>query len=355
LVSSRSETAPQFEDQTQTQTFRDREIEEEEEEEEEEVRVVLEVMLGEFGAVALSSLSHAWTARWAAGKYKMPSYPQTYAEALYCTKNSESLFDVVENCRQDGRETQTVVSDLDGTLLRSRSSFPYFMLIALEAGSPLRALVLLLLSPLVWLVYNFVSESVGIKMLIFFSFAGLRLSAIESAARGVLPKFYLEDMHSVSYRVFIACGRRYVVTANPRIMVEPFLKEYLDVEAVMGTEIQATSGGYATGFVASSGVLVGMNKRSAVKNFFANETPDIGLGDRESDYPFMSICKVSQSLSLSSLPFFLLHCPSLHHLSLHRFVILKRNPKAISIISAQICNLEKKPKRKKRTHKTWLP
>ncbi len=41
--------------------------------------------------------------------------------------------------------------------------------------------------------------------------------------------------------------------------------------------------------------------------------------------------------------------------SLCRFVILRRNPKAISIISAQICNLEKKPKRKKRTHKTWLP
>lgn len=351
--------------------------------------MVLEVMLGEFGAVAVSSLSQAWTARWAAGKYKMPSYPQTYAEALYCTKNSEPLFDVVENCRQDGRETQTVVSDLDGTLLRSRSSFPYFMLIALEAGSPLRALVLLLLSPLVWLVYNFVSESVGIKMLIFFSFAGLRLSAIESAARGVLPKFYLEDMHSISYRLFIACGRRYVVTANPRIMVEPFLKEYLDVEAVMGTEIQATSGGYATGFVASSssGVLVGMNKRSAVKNFFANETPDIGLGDRESDYPFMSICKVSQSLSffpsiLSSLlpispsclcaqichleniprshyrhlhtdlssrkdtqqPFASSLSPQicclekkpkthLHHLSLHRFVVLRRNPKPVSIIS----------------------
>ncbi len=291
--------------------------------------MVLEVMLGEFGAVALSSLSQAWIARWAAGKYKMPSYPQTYAEALYCTKNSEPLFDVVENCRQDGRETQTVVSDLDGTLLRSRSSFPYFMLIALEAGSPLRALVLLLLSPLVWLVYNFVSESVGIKMLIFFSFAGLRLSAIESAARGVLPKFYLEDMHSVSYRLFIACGRRYIVTANPRIMVEPFLKEYLDVEAVMGTEIQATSGGYATGFVASSssGVLVGMNKRSAVKNFFANETPDIGLGDRESDYPFMSICKVSQSLSVSSFPFFL-YCPSLHHLALHRFCHFENIPRS---------------------------
>jgi phosphoserine phosphatase len=174
------------------------------------------------------------------------------------------------------------------------------MLIAFEAGSPLRAAILLLLSPLAWLVYNFVSESAGIKILIFVSFAGLKVSAIESVARGVLPKFYLEDMHSSSYSLFVACGRRYVVTANPRIMVEPFLKEYLDVEAVMGTEIQATIGGFATGFVAaeSSGVLVGMNKRSAVKNLFADDTPDIGLGDRESDYPFMSICKVRIKASL---------------------------------------------------------
>jgi glycerol-3-phosphate acyltransferase len=60
----------------------------------------------------------------------------------------------------------------------------------------------------------------------------------------------------------------------------------------MGTEIQTTSGGYATGFVsASTDVLVGLNKRSAVKKYFGNDAPDIGLGDRESDYPFMSFCK----------------------------------------------------------------
>lgn len=106
----------------------------------------------------------------------------------------------------------------------------------------MRSVILLLVSPLIWLVYNFLSEAAGIKMLIFFSLAGLKKAVIESVARGVLPKFYLEDMHSIAYNVFTACGRRYVVTANPRIMVEPFLKEYLGVEAVMGTELVFSTG-----------------------------------------------------------------------------------------------------------------
>lgn len=199
----------------------------------------------------------------------------------------------VESCRVDARAHHSVVSDLDGTLLRSRSSFPYFMLLAFEAGSPLRSIVLLLVSPLIYLVYVFLSESAGIKMLIFFSLAGLHKTVIESVSRGVLPKFYLEDMHSVSYKVFTACGRRYIVTANPRIMVEPFLKEYLAVDAVMGTELSFSSGGYATGFVTPRGVLVGANKKLAVEKYFGPETPDVGLGDRASDFPFMALCKES--------------------------------------------------------------
>lgn len=207
--------------------------------------------------------------------------------SFYCSDS----YPEVENCRVEGRASQSIVSDLDGTLIRSRSSFPYFMLVAFEAGSPLRSVILLLVSPLIWLVYNVVSEAAGIKMLIFIALAGLKASVIESVARGVLPKFYLEDMHSVSYRVFISCGKRYVVTANPRIMVEPFLKEYLDVEAVMGTELQVTAGGYATGFVTNPGVLVGRFKERAVKKYFGPDQPDLGLGDRPSDFPFLDLCK----------------------------------------------------------------
>jgi len=80
-------------------------------------------------------------------------------------------------------------------------------------------------------------------------------------------------------------------------MVEPFLKEYLGVDAVMGTEIQVSKSGYATGFVTAPGVLVGAHKEHAVKKNFgtrADDAPDVALGDRPTDYPFMRLCKVSR-------------------------------------------------------------
>lgn len=244
---------------------------------------------------ALEHLKKAWAARaWKLGKMgNKPAAVVAAANIRFCTEP----FEEVGRCRVDhGREKQTIVSDLDGSLLRSRSSFPYFMLIAFEAGSPLRSVILLLASPIIWVVYHLVSEAAGIKILIFLSLAGLKVSVIESVARGVLPKFYLEDMHSVSYKVFTSCGKRYIVTANPRIMVEPFLKDYLSVEAVMGTELEVTRGGYATGFVTGPGVLVGSNKERAVKKYFGDDLPDVALGDRPSDFPFMNLCKVSSVL-----------------------------------------------------------
>ncbi|KAK1376516.1 PlsC domain-containing protein [Heracleum sosnowskyi] len=199
-------------------------------------------------------------------------------------------FPTVENCSSLGREKDTVVADLDGTLLRGRSSFPYFALIAFEAGGILRLLFLLLCSPLAGILYYFVSESAGIQVLIFSTFVGMRVSDIESVARAVLPKFYSTDLHSISYRVFSACGKRCVLTANPRIMVESFLKGFLDTDLVLGTEI-GTYKGRATGLVLKPGVLVGKNKANALREAFGEVQPEIGLGDRHTDFPFMALCK----------------------------------------------------------------
>ncbi|KAL2242643.1 glycerol-3-phosphate 2-O-acyltransferase 6-like [Sesamum indicum] len=205
--------------------------------------------------------------------------------------NTPNRIPTIFQCDSKGRENHTVVADLDGTLLIGRSSFPYFALIAFDVGGILRLLLLLLASPLAGFLYYFVSEAAGIRVLIFATFAGVKVSAIKSAASAVLPKHYSEDMHPETWRVFSSCGRKCVLTANPRIMVEPFLKNYLGVDVVLGTEISSYKG-IATGFVASAGVLVGRNKAIALRRAFGAESmPDIGIGDRKTDFPFMRLCK----------------------------------------------------------------
>ncbi|BFG22000.1 putative glycerol-3-phosphate acyltransferase 8 [Prunus yedoensis var. nudiflora] len=187
---------------------------------------------------------------------------------------------------------ESIAADLDGTLLISRSSFPYFMLVAIEAGSLLRGLVLLLSLPLIIISYFFFSEALGIQILIFISFSGLKIRDIELASRAVLPRFYAADVRAESFEVFDKCKRKVVVTANPTVMVEPFVKDFLGGDKVLGTEIEVNpKTKKATGFVKKPGVLVGKLKRLAVLKEFGDEVPDLGIGDRSSDHDYMSLCK----------------------------------------------------------------
>ncbi|EPS71498.1 hypothetical protein M569_03253, partial [Genlisea aurea] len=201
-------------------------------------------------------------------------------------------FPSIEKFDVSGGRRKSIAADLDGTLLISRSSFPYFMLVAIEAGSLLRGLVLLLSFPLIAVAYIFVSEALAIQMLIYISFAGLKVRDIELASRAVLPRFYAADVRAESFEVFDKCERKVIITANPTIMVEPFVKEFLGGDKVIGTEIEVNpKTRKATGFVKKPGVLVGKWKKSGILKEFGDEMPEIGIGDRQSDHDFMSVCK----------------------------------------------------------------
>ncbi|KAK4405873.1 Glycerol-3-phosphate acyltransferase RAM2 [Sesamum angolense] len=86
--------------------------------------------------------------------------------------HSPSKIPTIYRCDSKGRENQTVAADMHGTLLIDRSLFPY-------VGGILRLLLLLLTAPLAWFLHHFVSESAGIRVLVFASFAGVKVSEIE--------------------------------------------------------------------------------------------------------------------------------------------------------------------------------
>ncbi|KAH7443066.1 hypothetical protein KP509_02G017600 [Ceratopteris richardii] len=228
-------------------------------------------------------------------------------------------FEKVENCSSVEREKHTVVANLEGTLTRAKSLFPYFMLMATEGGSIVRAVALMLVTPLAWLLHHFFSEQAAIRLLIFVSLAGLKVRDIEGVARAVLPRFFAEDIHPQSWRVFSACCRkRCVVTLSPRIMVEYFCKNHLGADIVLGTEIQVTKGGRATGLLLSPGVLVGTSKRLAVKaEFDDEEAPDVGIGGRASDHAFLQLCKeaymVTEGNKVEAVPMGELFKPVIFH------------------------------------------
>ncbi|XP_057718893.1 probable glycerol-3-phosphate acyltransferase 2 [Arachis stenosperma] len=144
--------------------------------------------------------------------------------------------------RSDLKE-HTLLFDVEGALLRSSSVFPYFMLVAFEAGGLVRAIVLVLTYPLVCLV----GEDLGMKIMVMVCFFGIKEKSFRVGS-AVLPKFLLEDVGSEIFEVVNGAGKRVGLSKMPRVMVECFLKEYLKVDLVVGREMKEFCG-YFLGFM----------------------------------------------------------------------------------------------------------
>ncbi|XP_030504479.1 probable glycerol-3-phosphate acyltransferase 3 [Cannabis sativa] len=186
---------------------------------------------------------------------------------------------------------QAAVFDVEGALLKSSAIFPYFMLVAFEAGGLLRALILFLLYPFVCLV----SEEFGMKLMVFVCFFAIKRKNFR-VGRAVLPKFLLEDVGNEGFDMVMKFRRKIGVTNLPSVMVEDFLVEYLGVDAVLGRELKVVFG-YFVGLMEEkkSGEIV-LNK------IFGEEKLDssvIGITSlkKSIDQQLLSHCKVVYLIS----------------------------------------------------------
>ncbi|XP_076919384.1 glycerol-3-phosphate acyltransferase 5-like [Bidens hawaiensis] len=184
---------------------------------------------------------------------------------------------------------ESIVSELEGTLLKNKDPFSYFMLVAFEASGLIRFTLLLLLWPVIKLLDACGKPDIGLKLAIFLATAGVRISEIESVARAVLPKFYYDDIDLEAWKVFNLCDKKVVVTKMPTVMVEWFVKEHLRADGVVGTELVVNRFGYATGLVKGGGL--GSSVVDRVVDLFEGQQPSIGLARCHSDSPVLSLCK----------------------------------------------------------------
>ncbi|KAL3538293.1 hypothetical protein ACH5RR_001659 [Cinchona calisaya] len=144
---------------------------------------------------------------------------------------------------------------MEEALLKSSSLFPYFMLVAFEAGGLLRAILLFLAHPLVW----FFSKKMRIKIMVFICLFGIKKDKFR-IGRSVLPKFFLEDVGYEGFEMVMRHKRKVAFSDLPTVMVEGFLKDYLGVDAVMGRQVKV-----------AHGYFVGLMEERCNGNSFLNE------------------------------------------------------------------------------------
>ncbi|KAK6915683.1 Phospholipid/glycerol acyltransferase [Dillenia turbinata] len=180
--------------------------------------------------------------------------------------------------------SHTVIFQMEEVLLVSWSLFPYFMLVAYEAGGPLRGFLLFLLYPLVCLL----GQELGLRIMVFVCFVGIKESTF-NIGRSVLPKFLLEDTAYEGFEMVTQCRRKVGVSDMPRVMVESFLRDYLGIEAIVGRELKVVFGYYVGFMEEKAGTIL-------LEDTFREEKWDshaIGIGcfNKSHIHPLFSHCK----------------------------------------------------------------
>jgi glycerol-3-phosphate acyltransferase len=169
------------------------------------------------------------------------------------------------------------------------------MLVAFEAGSLLRALILFLLYPFICLV----GQDMGLKIMVMVCFFGVKKESFRVGS-AVLPKFFLEDVGLEAFEELKSGGRKVAVSDHfPQVMIESFLRDYLDVNCVVGRELK-TGCGYFLGLLEEKKKdMLNLEEILGKDSVISHDDNIIGISQLNSslDHPLFSHCKVSFSFS----------------------------------------------------------
>lgn len=113
------------------------------------------------------------------------------------------------------------------------------MLVAFEAGGLIRAIVLILLYPMVCLA----EPEMGLNIMVAICFFGIKAKNFR-VGKAVLPKLFLENVSSEIFEILNRGGKKVGVTNLPQVMVDGFLREYLEINYVVGRQLKVFCGYY---------------------------------------------------------------------------------------------------------------
>ncbi|XP_027352792.1 probable glycerol-3-phosphate acyltransferase 2 [Abrus precatorius] len=178
----------------------------------------------------------------------------------------------------------TIIFDVEGSLLKSSSVFPYFMLVAFEAGGILRAIVLLLLYPFVCLV----GDEMGLKIMVMICFFGIKAESFRVGS-AVLPKLLLEDVGAEMFEVVNRGGKKVGLSKLPLVMVESFLKDYLEIDDVVGRKLKVFKG-FFVGFMEERKTMHELELVLEGKGY-CSDIIGISRFHKDLDHSFFSPCK----------------------------------------------------------------
>ncbi|KAB1199885.1 putative glycerol-3-phosphate acyltransferase 3 [Morella rubra] len=138
----------------------------------------------------------------------------------------------------------------------------------------------------------------GLQIMVMVCFCGIKRESFR-AGKIVLPKFFLEDVGSEIFAVLRSGGRKVGVSELPRVMVEGFLMDYLEIDNVIGRELKSFHG-YFVGLMEEKKDVSGLEEIFEEDQVGPNMIGITGL-HKVIDHHFFSHCK-KQTMTIICKP-----------------------------------------------------